>query len=232
MDERDLHDLIGRVRSGGLSRRAFVRRMVAVGLTAPMAGMMLASRGVAMASDLRAGYTPTKAGGGGALRLLWWQAPTLINPHFAIGTKDQEACRIFYEPLAAWDAEGNLATVLAAEGARDGHVLVHRDPVSDLAARQHPPKFMAEWKPGPDATLRVQRNAVRRGVLRCRNHSPAGERPVVGEVVRGESSRLGFGDDQRMPVRGDHRAVREIEPVRGDLGLAVRRNTNQHATVG
>ncbi len=115
MDERDLHDLIGRVRSGGLSRRAFVHRMVAVGLTAPMAGLMLAGNGVAMASDLRAGYKPTKAGGGGALRLLWWQAPTLINPHFAIGTKDQEACRIFYEPLAAWDADGNLATVLAAE---------------------------------------------------------------------------------------------------------------------
>lgn len=115
MDERDLHDLIGRVRSGGLSRRAFVRRMVALGLSAPMAGLMLAGNGVAMASDIRAGYKPAKAGGGGPLKLLWWQAPTLLNPHFAIGTKDQEACRIFYEPLAAWDPEGNLAPVLAAE---------------------------------------------------------------------------------------------------------------------
>ena len=115
MDERDLHHLIGQVRSGDLSRRAFVRRMVAVGLSAPMAGLMLAGSGVAMASDIRSGYKPAKAGGGGALKLLWWQAPTLINPHFAIGTKDQDASRIFYEPLAAWDPEGNLVPVLAAE---------------------------------------------------------------------------------------------------------------------
>jgi peptide/nickel transport system substrate-binding protein len=60
-------------------------------------------------------YKPTKAGGGGALKLLFWQAATLLNPHFAVGTKDAEGCRIFYEPLAAWDPEGNLVPVLAAE---------------------------------------------------------------------------------------------------------------------
>ncbi len=114
MDERDLRGLIGQVKDGRLSRRAFVQRMVALGLTAPMAGLMLAGNGVAMAADIRAGYTPTKAGGGGALKLLWWQAPTLINPHFAVGTKDQEGSRIFYEPLAAWDPDGNLTPVLAA----------------------------------------------------------------------------------------------------------------------
>ena len=47
--------------------------------------------------------------------MLWWQAPTLLNPHFAIGTKDQDASRIFYQPLAGWDVEGNLYPVLAAE---------------------------------------------------------------------------------------------------------------------
>ena len=47
--------------------------------------------------------------------MLFWQAPTLLNPHFAIGTKDQEGSRIFYEPLAAWDPDGNLVPVLAAE---------------------------------------------------------------------------------------------------------------------
>ena len=60
-------------------------------------------------------YKPTKRGGGGALKVLWWQGPTLLNPHFAVGTKDQDASRIFYEPLAAWDADGNLVPVLAAE---------------------------------------------------------------------------------------------------------------------
>ena len=51
----------------------------------------------------------------GALKLLYWQAVTLLNPHFAIGTKDQEGARIFYEPLAGWDGEGNLVPFLAAE---------------------------------------------------------------------------------------------------------------------
>jgi peptide/nickel transport system substrate-binding protein len=32
-----------------------------------------------------------------------------------VGTKDQEASRIFYEPLAGWDADGNLVPMLAAE---------------------------------------------------------------------------------------------------------------------
>src|SRR5439155_1571181 len=53
--------------------------------------------------------------GVGALRVLWWQGSTLLNPHFAVGTKDQDGSRIFYEPLAVWDPEGNLVPVLAAE---------------------------------------------------------------------------------------------------------------------
>ena len=106
--------MIARVKDGRMSRRAFVRKMVALGLTAPMAGMMLSHSGVAWGQATPA-YKPTKAGGGGALKLLFWQAPTLLNPHFAVGTKDQEASRIFYEPLAGWDGEGNLMPILAAE---------------------------------------------------------------------------------------------------------------------
>src|SRR5205807_5029 len=40
---------------------------------------------------------------------------TLLNPHFAVGAKDQEGARIFYEPLAAWDPDGHRVPVLAAE---------------------------------------------------------------------------------------------------------------------
>ncbi|MEQ8817015.1 MAG: peptide ABC transporter substrate-binding protein [Thalassobaculum sp.] len=99
---------------GSLSRRAFVRRMVALGLTAPLAAQMLAYNGVALAQS-KSMYKPTKAGGGGVLKVLWWQGPTLLNPHFAVGTKDQDGSRIFYEPLAAWDDDGFLMPVLAAE---------------------------------------------------------------------------------------------------------------------
>ena len=114
MDEQQLHHLIATVKAGRLSRRAFVRRMVALGLTAPLATQMLSYAGIARAQP-KSDYKPIKRGGGGALKLLWWQAPTLLNPHFAVGTKDQEASRIFYEPLAGWDSEGNLVPMLAAE---------------------------------------------------------------------------------------------------------------------
>jgi peptide/nickel transport system substrate-binding protein len=114
MNERELRNLIADVRNSRLSRRAFVQKMIAVGLTAPMAGMILSHSGVAMAAA-PVPYKPTKAGGGGLLRLLYWQAVTLLNPHFAVGTKDQEGSRIFYEPLAGWDNDGNLVPFLAAE---------------------------------------------------------------------------------------------------------------------
>src|SRR5919106_4087493 len=114
MDERELTTMIDEVKSGRLSRRRFVQTMVGLGLTAPLATQMLTSAGVAQAQSKLA-YRPTKRGGGGPLRVLWWQGATLLNPHFAVGTKDQDGSRIFYEPLASWDPDGALYPVLAAE---------------------------------------------------------------------------------------------------------------------
>lgn len=114
MQYRELQGLINRVRSEGMSRRSFIRRMAAVGLTAPMASQLLALNGVAM-GQTNSGYKPTKAGGGGTVKALWWQGPTLLNPHFATGTKDQDGSRLFYEPLAGWDPDGNLVPILATD---------------------------------------------------------------------------------------------------------------------
>src|SRR5215813_6556994 len=129
MEEHELRSLIADVKAGRLSRRHFVQGMVALGLTAPMAGQMLAAAGVAQAQTKTA-YKPTKRGGGGPLKTLWWQGATLLNPHFATGTKDQDGSRIFYEPLASWDPDGNLSPILAADvptiqngmGRKDGKV--------------------------------------------------------------------------------------------------------------
>ena len=115
MDEKDLRRLIDDVKTGRLSRRTFVQTMIGLGLTAPLASQMLTSAGVAQAQGSKLAYKPTKRGGGGALKTLWWQGATLLNPHFAVGTKDQDGSRIFYEPLASWDPDGNLAPILAAE---------------------------------------------------------------------------------------------------------------------
>ncbi|MGH7354209.1 MAG: peptide ABC transporter substrate-binding protein [Candidatus Rokuibacteriota bacterium] len=114
MDEHGIRELVEEVRRGRLSRRAFVQTMVGLGLTAPFAAQLLAASGV-QAQPKTPAFTPSRRGGGGSLKALWWQAPTLLNPHFATGTKDIDACRIFYEPLAGYDPEGNLAPVLAAE---------------------------------------------------------------------------------------------------------------------
>jgi peptide/nickel transport system substrate-binding protein len=121
MNERELRGLISNVKTGRLSRRGFISRMAAVGLTAPMATQLLAFSGVAMAQSPST-YKPTKRGGGGHLKVLWWQGATLLNPHFAVGTKDQDGSRFFFEPLANWDANGNLKPVLAESipGREDG----------------------------------------------------------------------------------------------------------------
>ena len=62
---------------------------------------------------------PTEAlparGQGGTLTLLYFQAPTIVNPHLSPGTKDLSASRITYEPLASFDQESNLIPFLAAE---------------------------------------------------------------------------------------------------------------------
>ena len=114
MEEVELRALIEDVRAEKLPRRRFIERMVGLGLTAPMASMLLMHSGIAQTQPAPV-YKPTKRGGGGALRVLWWQGATLLQPHFANGTKDQEGSRIFYEPLAIWDNDGNLVPILAAE---------------------------------------------------------------------------------------------------------------------
>src|SRR4029450_7548803 len=119
MDEPTIRSLIRDVKAGRLTRRRFVQIMVGFGLTAPMAAQMLAASGVAaQPKAATVAFTPTKRGGGGPLKVLWWQAPTLLtppSPHFATGGKARDASRIFCEPLAAHDPDGNLSPVLAAE---------------------------------------------------------------------------------------------------------------------
>ena len=113
MTEKQLRQLVEQVRCGNMSRRHFIDRMLGLGLSAPMAGLMLMERGVAQTPAVS--YKPTRAGGGGVLKLLRTDGPTLLNPHFATGVKDNFGSRIFYEPLAQWDADANLQPVLAAE---------------------------------------------------------------------------------------------------------------------
>jgi peptide/nickel transport system substrate-binding protein len=57
----------------------------------------------------------SKRGAGDTLRLIYFQAPTIVNPHLSAGTKDLSASRIVYEPLASFDKDGRLVPFLATE---------------------------------------------------------------------------------------------------------------------
>jgi peptide/nickel transport system substrate-binding protein len=193
MDEQALRGLLNEVKAGRLSRRAFVQTMVGLGLTAPLAGQMLASAGVAQAQPKLAG--PAKRGGGGMLKVLWWQAPTLLNPHFAVGTKDQDGSRIFYEPLAAFDPDGNIIPVLAAELptpqngglSKDGKSVTWR--LKKNVQWHEVPRGAGQPEAGRHGSLPLRRlQARRRGARRAESQLPPSERSLL-RPVRDEGRR-------------------------------------------
>jgi len=76
-----------------------------------------ASAEASPSSEASASAAPASGsrGQGGTLRLLWWQAPTILNFHHGQGTKDSDASRLILEPLAAIGPDGTPVPVLAAE---------------------------------------------------------------------------------------------------------------------
>jgi len=49
------------------------------------------------------------------LKILYWQAPTILNSHLSQGTKDYDASRLVLEPMAASGPDGKPLPLLAAE---------------------------------------------------------------------------------------------------------------------
>ncbi|KAB8145674.1 peptide ABC transporter substrate-binding protein [Chloroflexia bacterium SDU3-3] len=92
--------------------------LAATGLALTTA-ILLASCGAAPTTQAGAASSTAApapgSGQGDTLHLLWLQAPTILNPHLATGTKDFDASRVTYEPLASFDQDGSLVPFLAAE---------------------------------------------------------------------------------------------------------------------
>ena len=89
--------------------------MVALGLTAPLAASLLALQ--ARAGAGRRSGVPRRRGAAAAARCASCtgrRRPSSI-PISSVGVKDMTGSRIFYEPLADFDADGQLVPVLAAE---------------------------------------------------------------------------------------------------------------------
>src|SRR5262249_56776617 len=123
---------------GRLSRRQFVRMMIGAGLTAPLATQLLAAAGLPRraSAQTKPAFTPTRRGGGGDVKVLWWQGPTILNPHMSIGVKDGDGSRIFYEPLVLFEPAGNYIPVLAPEGPTLQNGRVATDETSGPATRK------------------------------------------------------------------------------------------------
>ena len=54
-------------------------------------------------------------GSSGHLNIIYWQAPSILNPFLSGGTKDVEASSIILEPLARYDETGTLIPFLAED---------------------------------------------------------------------------------------------------------------------
>jgi peptide/nickel transport system substrate-binding protein len=118
IDEGTLRPWVHQVVEGKASRRRFMYTMIGFGLSGPFVADLLATYGGATSqfrSEGASAFTPTKRGGGGKLRLLWWQAPTILNAHLAVGLKDSDAARVVYEPLISVNAAGDFVPILARE---------------------------------------------------------------------------------------------------------------------
>ena len=70
---------------------------------------------VILAAALVLACTSAKAerGRDGHVGILYWQAPSILNPYLSAGTKDLEAASLILEPLARHDENGTLVAWLA-----------------------------------------------------------------------------------------------------------------------
>jgi peptide/nickel transport system substrate-binding protein len=136
-EAEELRAWVRRVASGEASRRDFIRTVLGLGLSGPLIAEMLATYAPAAAqgtSGVQQAFTPTRRGGGGKLRLLFWQAPTVLNAHFARLSSEWDASRVVYESLISTDPERNFIPILAEEvptvenggRARDGTWVIWR----------------------------------------------------------------------------------------------------------
>jgi peptide/nickel transport system substrate-binding protein len=70
--------------------------------------LIMVSTAAVPATTAPATTTATAKGSCGTLRLLFWQAATILNPHLASGSKDWNAVRLVNEPLANLGADGKI----------------------------------------------------------------------------------------------------------------------------
>ena len=56
-----------------------------------------------------------ECGSDGEVKIIYWQAPSILNPYLSSGTKDIESASLVIEPLGRYDENGDLVPFLAEE---------------------------------------------------------------------------------------------------------------------
>ncbi len=51
----------------------------------------------------------------GEVKIIYWQAPSILNPYLSGGTKDIESAALVIEPMGRYDQNGDMVPYLAAE---------------------------------------------------------------------------------------------------------------------
>ncbi|RUS59159.1 peptide ABC transporter substrate-binding protein [Pseudorhodobacter sp. E13] len=77
--------------------------------------MKSALMGAACAFALAPFAAQAERGADGHVNVIYWQAPSILNPFLSGGTKDVESSSLILEPLARYDEKGNLVPYLAQE---------------------------------------------------------------------------------------------------------------------
>src|SRR5688500_12914616 len=118
------------LQTGQLSRREFTLRALALGVGMPIISLILRAE-TASATGARTlgfgiaaqGVTGAPAEGmdgrtrgeGGELKLIQWQAASMLSPHVSTGEKDYLAAQLIVEPLMHYLPDGSLIPTLVTE---------------------------------------------------------------------------------------------------------------------
>ncbi len=120
-------ELVSRLRNGDISRRQFARAAAALGmgpaLIAAVTSRVSAQDATPEGEDVFAtdgtpfdeGTENQERGAGGEVRIIQYQAPTILSPHVSTGYKDYDAARIVIEPLLDYLPDAQLYGVLIDE---------------------------------------------------------------------------------------------------------------------
>jgi peptide/nickel transport system substrate-binding protein len=147
-------------RRGDLSRRDFMTRATALGVSAA-AATFLANGGNPAAAQSTPGASPAAAaqrpavgtegrsrGDSGELRILWWQAPTLLNPHVGGDTGSE----FVLEPLLAYFPDASLQPILLQETPSVENGLLAED-LSSVTLRLLPDLVWSDGEPVTSADI-------------------------------------------------------------------------------